>query len=109
MYRAALEYILGFKLAGDRLRIDPCIPRSWREFELTYRRGQTTYRIKVDNPHSLSRGIESVFLNGLEQSSDEIVLVDDGQIHEVHILMGEKIEVEKDALATSEEAEETRK
>ena len=50
MYRAGLESILGFKLRGDRLRIDPCVPRWWRDFEITYRRGRTTYRIKVENP-----------------------------------------------------------
>ena len=105
MYRAAVEYILGFKLEGDRLRIDPCIPRGWREFEINYRRGATTYRIKVENPHSLCRGIERVFLDGLEQSSDEIALVDDGQTHQVRILMGEKVVVEEAELANSETAQ----
>jgi cyclic beta-1,2-glucan synthetase len=52
MYRAALEYILGFKLSGDRLRLDPRVPRFWREFEITYRRGTTTYHIKIENPHA---------------------------------------------------------
>ena len=90
MYRAALEYILGFRLSGDRLRIDPCIPRGWREFEITYRRGNTTYRIKVGNPHSVNRGVASVTLNGKFQSDDEIVLTQDGGTHEVAIVMGEK-------------------
>jgi cyclic beta-1,2-glucan synthetase len=93
MYRAAVEYILGFKLEGDRLRIDPCIPRAWREFEITYRRGKTIYRIKVENPHSLCRGIAEVKLDGVAQSGDEIALVDDGRTHEVRILMGEKTAV----------------
>jgi cyclic beta-1,2-glucan synthetase len=108
MYRAALEYILGFKLEGARLRIDPCIPRGWREFEINYRRGETTYRIKVENPHALCRGIERVFIDGLEQSSDEIALLDDGQTHEVRILMGERVEVEKTELMSSEQTEEAR-
>jgi cyclic beta-1,2-glucan synthetase len=95
MYRAAVEYILGFKLQGDRLRIDPCIPRGWREFEINYRRGDTAYRIKVENPHSLCRGVVSVKLDGVEQPDVEVILVDDGRQHEVLILMGEKIEVEK--------------
>jgi cyclic beta-1,2-glucan synthetase len=105
MYRAAVEYILGFKLEGDCLRMDPCIPRGWREFEITYRRRKTTYRIKVENPHSLCRGIERVFLDGLEQSSDEIALVDDGGIHEVRILMGEKVVASEPEPANSETAQ----
>jgi cyclic beta-1,2-glucan synthetase len=94
MYRAAVENILGFKLSGDRLRIDPCIPRGWREFEITYRRGKTTYRIKVENPHSLNRGVASVEVNGQTQTSDEIVLVGDERLHEVRVVMGEKPRVE---------------
>jgi cyclic beta-1,2-glucan synthetase len=110
MYRAAVEYILGFKLEGERLRIDPCIPRWWREFEITYRRGKTTYRIKVENPHGLCRGVAGVLVDELEQSSEEISLVDDGQTHEVRVVMGEKAAVEETEPANSETAqpEETR-
>ena len=90
MYRAALEYILGFKLNGDRLVVDPCIPRGWREFEIIYRRGNTVYRIKVENPHSLYRGVASVNLDGVEQRDGAILLSNDGLNHEVRILIGEK-------------------
>jgi cyclic beta-1,2-glucan synthetase len=90
MYRAAIEYILGFKLEGDHLRVDPCIPRFWRQFEISYRYGKTTYRIKVENPHALSRGVASVEVDGLLQSEDEITLIDDGRIREVRVLLGEK-------------------
>jgi cyclic beta-1,2-glucan synthetase len=90
MYRAALENIVGFKLTGDRLRIDPCIPRFWREFQINYRRGQTMYAIKVENPHSLCRGVASVEVDGALQSSDEVPLVDDGVTHDVRIVLGEK-------------------
>ncbi len=106
MYRAALEYILGFKLAGDRLQIDPCIPRFWHEFEIIYRKGKTTFRIKVENPHSLNRGVAHRFLDGIEQSDDEILLVDDGKTHEVRVVMGERIEDEK---TDSEESEPSSK
>src|SRR5205807_5416168 len=82
MYRAALAYILGFRLAGDRLRIDPCVPRFWREFEITYRRGSTTYRIKVENPQSFCRGVASVTLDGVVQPNGVILLSTDGLTHE---------------------------
>ena len=29
LYRVGLETILGFRLEGDRLRLDPCIPAAW--------------------------------------------------------------------------------
>ena len=103
MYRAAVEYILGFKLEGDRLRIDPCIPRFWREFELTYRRGKATYRIKVENPHSLCRGVARVEIDGAVSQGDQIVLTDDGRSHDVRVLLGEKREVEESTPVVTKE------
>jgi len=102
MYRAALEYILGFKLQGDRLRIDPCISRAWREFEITYRRGKTTYRIKVENPHSLNRGVDTVELDGATQSNGEVSLVDDEKMHDVRVVMGERRAIEDSQSVTSD-------
>jgi cyclic beta-1,2-glucan synthetase len=93
MYRAAVEYILGFKLEGERLRIDPCIPRGWREFEITYRHGKTIYRIKVENPHALNNGVASLELDGARQSNADVLLTSDGQTHEVRVVMGEKLVV----------------
>jgi len=102
MYRSAVEYILGFKLAGDRLRIDPCIPRDWREFEITYRRGATTYRIKVENPHALSNGVASLHLDGAMQANDDVLLTADGQTHEVRVVMGEQVPVPETETESSE-------
>jgi len=90
MYRAGLESILGFKLQGQLLRIDPCVPRWWRDFEITYRRQRTTYRIKVENPLAVSHGITSVELDGKLQPDEVVQLIDDGQTHNVRVVLGEK-------------------
>jgi PAS domain-containing protein len=93
MYRAGLESILGFQLTGARLRIDPSIPRGWREFEITYkhgRRGATRYHIKVENPHGVCRGIAKLEIDGKVQQSSEIVLADDAQLHDVRVILGEQ-------------------
>jgi cyclic beta-1,2-glucan synthetase len=90
MYRAGLESILGFQLRGDRLKIDPCVPRWWREFEIIYRRGRATYRIKVENPLAVHRGVSTLELDGAMQTASEISLKDDGQTHAVRIVLGEK-------------------
>jgi len=107
MYRAALEYILGFKLSGDHLKIEPCIPRFWREFEIQYRHGKTVYRIRVENPHMINRGVLSIELDGSAQPNDEIALVDDGLSHEVRVVMGEKpAPAEPSPTATPETAQQ---
>lgn len=89
MYRTALESMLGFNLKGETLKIEPCIPRSWLDFEIDYRRGKTLYRIKVKNPSGICRGVVEVSLDGNLLSSNEIPLTFDGQTHEVIIVMGE--------------------
>jgi cyclic beta-1,2-glucan synthetase len=89
MYRAGLESILGFKLRGERLQIDPCIPQGWREFEITYRRGRTVYRIKVANPQALHRGVASLEMDGTILEGNEIPLSDDGATHSVNVVLGE--------------------
>ncbi len=96
MYRAGLESILGFQLRGQQLKIDPCVPRWWRDFEITYRRGHTTYRIKVENPLALSHGVATVELDGVTQADDSIQLVEDGQSHTVRIVLGEKAKSDED-------------
>ncbi len=97
MYRAGLESILGFQLQGERLRIDPCVPRWWREFEITYRRGRSTWRIKVENPLGVNRGIASVELDSVLQTREVAELVDDGQTHNVRVVMGERAAKEEPA------------
>ncbi|HEX8650864.1 MAG TPA: glucoamylase family protein [Pyrinomonadaceae bacterium] len=90
MYRAAVEYILGFRLSGDKLQIEPCVPRGWREFEIKYRRGRTRYNIKVENPQGVSRGVAEIFLDDEQSPASEIMLEDDGGAHQVRIVLGER-------------------
>jgi cyclic beta-1,2-glucan synthetase len=89
MYRAGLESILGFKLEGNSLRLEPCIPRWWREFVITYHRGDTTYRIVVENPLALSRGVALVELDGKVLAEGVIQLANDRAVHNVRVVLGE--------------------
>src|SRR5262249_30073578 len=87
-YRVGLETILGFHKEGTQLRIDPCIPGGWKEFEITYRHGATIYRIAVENPHGVERSVGGVWLDGVAQAGREIELADDGGTHTVRVVMG---------------------
>jgi len=89
LYRAALESMLGFHLKGDKLTISPCIPRNWRDFEINYCRGETTYRIRVENPACVCHGVTEVRLDGELLPSGEIPLVEDKQSHEVLVVLSE--------------------
>jgi cyclic beta-1,2-glucan synthetase len=89
MYRAGLESILGFRLRGPRLVVDPCIPRAWPGFGMVFRYRSARYDICVDNPRSVSRGVSSVEVDGVALVGERpIVLADDGQRHRVRIVLG---------------------
>ncbi len=100
MYRAGLESILGFKLRNDQLALDPCVPRWWREFEVTYRRGRAVYRIKVENPLGVSHGVVSVEVDGVTQPNGSVALTDQEKVYNVRIVMGEPVRTEERELAT---------
>ena len=86
MYRIGLESILGFKLRGSELFIEPCVPASWREFTIEYRFGTASYVITVTNPDGVERGSAELSVDGSSVEGG-IPLVDDGARHEVTVLL----------------------
>jgi cyclic beta-1,2-glucan synthetase len=89
LYRAGLEWILGFQKRGSGLRIDPCIPRGWEGFEIAYRHGDTDYRITVENPRGVCRGVSQVSLDETVLQGGALVpLVDDGGRHQIRVVLG---------------------
>lgn len=84
MYRAGLENILGLDVRGNELRLAPCIPPEWPEFELRYRFGSAEFHIVVKNPEALSTGSVYFILDGLKSDRPGILsLYDDARIHRV--------------------------
>jgi cyclic beta-1,2-glucan synthetase len=90
MYRAGLEWILGCRLRGEALLLDPCVPRAWPGFEVRLRYRTTRYEISVVNPGGVSRGLVSLLLDGkvLPAEPGLIPLVDDGSTHRVRAVLG---------------------
>jgi cyclic beta-1,2-glucan synthetase len=90
MYRAGLESILGFRLQGQTLRIDPCIPTAWPGFGIVFRYHSARYDIQVENPGGVSRGIAQAELDGVALPGNQalVPLVDDGKAHRVRIILG---------------------
>ena len=88
MYRIWLEEVLGLKVKGDRMKVEPVIPADWGEFSLRYRFGKSTYKIEVKNPSRRESGVASVSLDGQDQPQSEIHLIDDGNDHDVLVTMG---------------------
>ena len=89
MYRAGLESILGFRLRGTKLFLDPCIPSTWPGFEINFRYHSTRYEIKVENPKSVCKGVQSAQMDDKPiRALEGILLIDDGGKHRLLIVLG---------------------
>jgi cellobiose phosphorylase len=64
MGRFAREAILGLRPVGAMLRVEPCIPGRWPGYEVAYRHGSASYRIRAENPAGAGRGVQSVLVDG---------------------------------------------
>jgi cellobiose phosphorylase len=72
-----LEEVLGVRLRGDRLTIQPRLPEDWPGYTLTLCFGETEYRIEVEN--------------GSAGLGEEILLKDDRESHTIRIAAGGRI------------------
>jgi cyclic beta-1,2-glucan synthetase len=89
MYQAGFEWILGFRLRGTTLVLDPCIPRTWPRYEIDFRYHSARYVIVVENPQGVSRGVTSSDLDGQPLAGGAAIpLADDGATHRVRIVLG---------------------
>jgi cyclic beta-1,2-glucan synthetase len=87
MYKVGLQYILGFHLKGDRVSIDPSIPRDWKEYQIEYRYVDTPYIFHIQNPGHVNKGVKTALVDGV-RTEGEISLKNDLQEHLIEIIMG---------------------
>ena len=91
-YRVALDNLLGLHVedrAGQpTLIVDPCIPKAWPKYEMTLRRDGGTWRIHVENPRGVNRGVARVTLDGRDIPGLEVPLWGGGEHDVVVTLLG---------------------
>lgn len=87
LYLAGLNYILGFKKEGEKIRINPTIPEEWEKYEIKYLYGDTEYNIIVRNPNHKQSGVKNIYFDNNLISSREIELKNDKQNHKIEIEM----------------------
>jgi cyclic beta-1,2-glucan synthetase len=88
LYRAWVEEVMGLKVEGDRLRVNPVIPGSWQGFHMRYRHGEAVYEIRVENPEGCERGVSRVELDGQQVPDGVIPLHRDLVKHRILVRMG---------------------
>jgi cyclic beta-1,2-glucan synthetase len=86
LYRAGLEWILGFRLRDGRLTLAPCIPAEWPGFAIQFRYRNTPYEITVDRQPSPASAPQFTIDGQVQKPGRNVVeLVDDGHRHTVHV------------------------
>ena len=86
-YKAGIENILGLNIKNNVLKLEPCIPRDWKEYIIKYRYKNSIYNIKVKNENGKNTGVEKLYLNGQEVKEKQITLNGEGGIYEVEVYM----------------------
>ena len=93
LYRAGLEWILGFRLRANQLQLAPCVPPDWPGFTLRYQHRGTPYVITVDKQPG-PKALLQLTVDGQTQrpGRNVIDLVADGATHQVRVawLAGEE-------------------
>jgi cyclic beta-1,2-glucan synthetase len=88
-YRAGMEWVLGLQVRGDTLIFNPCIPKAWHSYTISYQHEQSRYDISIENPNGVTRGVILIELDGKRQASgNSILLHNDEQVHQVRVMLG---------------------
>ena len=91
LYRAGIEWILGVRVQGTRLVVNPCIPSGWPGFTLAFRYRSARYDIAVENPSGVCRGVVVMELDGVAlDDRTGIPIVDDQKIHRLRVVLGDE-------------------
>ena len=85
-YFSATRYIMGIRPQFDALEIDPCVPADWKEFEAERVWRGARFRIKVENPDGVMKGVKQLYLDGVPVT--EIPVKEAGSTHEIRVVMG---------------------
>ncbi len=87
-YYTATQYILGIQPDYFGLRIDPCIPSSWKEFSVTRRFRKKIFNIQVRNKSGIQKGVKKIIFNGEAIEGNLLPLDKMKEKNEVQVEMG---------------------
>lgn len=74
LYRAGIEYILGFQVRGDQVFLKPCVPPEWTQFQIHYQYHSSLHIFNITvNDH-------------LTIEEKTLTLVDDNEMHEYDLV-----------------------
>lgn len=85
---AATEWILGARRDYEGLRLDPCLPASWKKCSIRRPFRGDIYNIEIENPNGVEKGVKEVYADGIRLDGNLLKPFGDGKEHEVRVVMG---------------------
>ncbi|MEA3493661.1 MAG: glycosyl transferase [Candidatus Margulisiibacteriota bacterium] len=85
---AVSNWILGIRPDYNGLLVDPCIPKTWKGFQVKRVFRGSTYYITVRNPENVSKGVKSVTMDNKRLGSNLIPPDKGGNEHHIEVIMG---------------------
>ena len=82
------QAILGIQPTLDGLMVDPCIPADVREYTVSRRYRGAEYRIHVENPSGVEKGVAALYVNGTKSEENVIPVLPAGTSADVRVVMG---------------------
>ncbi|MFC1468079.1 GH36-type glycosyl hydrolase domain-containing protein, partial [Verrucomicrobiota bacterium] len=87
-YYAITQYILGIRPDYNGLLVDPCIPSDLKGFEVTRKFRGAEYKISVQNPDGVCKGVKQLLVDGKEVEGNVLPLGEQGAAYEVTVVLG---------------------
>ncbi|MGH6821037.1 MAG: GH36-type glycosyl hydrolase domain-containing protein, partial [Methylocella sp.] len=89
MYRAGLEAILGIVREGNMLRVKPCMPPEWNEFQVSLKYGATRHEITVRRGSGAATSSPQV--QKISRSEYLIALQDKGGVVDIELALEDRL------------------
>ncbi len=87
-YYAATQYIMGVQPEYNGLRIDPCVPESWKNFSMNRRFRGKYFSIEVRNEKGIEKGVSKLIVNGEEIDGNFIPVEQMKDQNKIVVIMG---------------------
>ena len=89
-WRLGVEAMLGLRLRGGELLIDPCLPKEWGLARAELRGPKGTLAIVIEDPEHLGQGAVDMTVGGVAASGATVAFPTDGSVREVRVRLRQK-------------------
>jgi cellobiose phosphorylase len=87
-FQLLFERVCGVMPWYDGLRIDPCIPSSWKKLDVVRPFRGATYHVRVRNPDGVCRGVKRITMDGRRIRSNTLPTCPPGHEARVRVTLG---------------------